>query len=875
MAITKPLFDLRNYSGGKLNNNIKYIVINDKTLDRTYISVNILAGSYNEPTGYDGLAHFLEHMLFMGSEKYPEESYFMDIVSKYGGFHNAHTQPTETCYYLGFLNEGFDKIIDIFSRFFIDPLFLKDAIDREMNAVNNEHLKNVNDDNWIFNQFIRNISSNKHFFTTGNLETLDKKDIREKMIEFYKKYYISRNISICIATNIDNSKVIDKLNKTFGTIKEATNEHKNTGIIFKEKGSAYYLKSIRNINKLVFIWEIPEQIESNQYKSQEFVMLGQLLTFNIEGSLKYYLKTNGLINNISYHVANEGYFEITFNLTVEGFNAIDTIEVLLNSYIEKIYSIDFNKVYDYFSKLNMINFNYLNKVDTLDLCIYLSSNMHYYKIEDTLIASHIIEKSKDYIKIFKQYIKPDNLVKIIVTQNYKTVNKIKINYYDSYYSKIKLNNNHYNDRYIDKLKLFDFNNEYLDIKPTIIKNLNNKIRLVKNHWIGGISQFNEPIIYFTINITNNQYYNTPTNYLMTTISCAILNYLLSLKFYNAFNVGYGVSFHPSTSLSSILISGSGLSDIIKFNHFMEKLFDFIGNINNHVKILSDSYIDSIINSIDMSIKNEIYSNPSEYNHYIIMLLANPNEYSNEVLLDRIVNIDSKMIREYLEKLFSLKCNVTSIFYGALKEFTNYKLLNFFNNKTKYEQSKIKPFWTDEKEIMIMHPDKNQHSTSVMYYYNVGPFIPKDNLLLFMVIDIIADKFFDELRTKKQLGYLVSMNVSNIMNNYAITQHVQSDRSINEIKKSIEQFNENIFSFIKEAEMGEYKKRVRNYLNIRDTNTHEIFDRYQSEIISRTFLFNRKELLIKYIDSIQFNDLKKFINRIINEKNCIKIIIKGN
>jgi insulysin len=398
MDIIKPKFDLRNYTGGKLINNIKYVVISDDTLDRTYISVNIKAGSYNEPQGYDGLAHFLEHMLFMGSEKYPKESYFADIVAKFSGFQNAYTDSRETCYYLGCDNDGYDQIIDIFSRFFIDPLFLKDSIDREINAVNNEHLKNINDDNWILNQFIRNISSNKNIFMTGNYETLNKKDIREKMIEFYKKYYITQNISICIATNININKIINSLNNTFGIIIPDTNNQQNTGIIFKEKGS-FYLKSIRDINKLVFIWEIPEQINSEQYKTHQFNILGNLLTVNIDNSLKFYLKNNGFINNFSYDVGLEGYFMLYFDLTPNGINNINLIETLLNNYLELIYQMDFDKVVEYYNKLNMINFNYLNKIDTLALCIHMSSNAHYYELNQVYIGSTIIKKTVDYIDL--------------------------------------------------------------------------------------------------------------------------------------------------------------------------------------------------------------------------------------------------------------------------------------------------------------------------------------------------------------------------------------------------------------------------------------------------------------------------------------------
>jgi secreted Zn-dependent insulinase-like peptidase len=56
---------------------------------------------------------------------------------------------------------------------------------------------------------------------------------------------------------------------------------------------------------------------------------------------------------------------------------------------------------------------------------------------------------------------------------------------------------------------------------------------------------------------------------------------------------------------------------------------------------------------------------------------------------------------------------------------------------------------------------------------------------------------------------------------------------------------------------------------------EVFNRYSSEIINRTYLFNRKEILLQQIKNITFNDLKNFIERIINNNNCIKIIIKGH
>ena len=55
-------------------------------------------GGFHEPSSIGGLAHFCEHMLFMGSEKYPDENEFSSFVSKFGGSDNAHTDTNITVY---------------------------------------------------------------------------------------------------------------------------------------------------------------------------------------------------------------------------------------------------------------------------------------------------------------------------------------------------------------------------------------------------------------------------------------------------------------------------------------------------------------------------------------------------------------------------------------------------------------------------------------------------------------------------------------------------------------------------------------------------------------------------------------------------------
>lgn len=78
--------------------------------------------SFSDPTEAQGLAHFLEHMVFMGSEAFPKEEEFDDFVSRCGGYTNAHTDAEQTCYVFEVLAQFLEPALERFSHFFRDPL---------------------------------------------------------------------------------------------------------------------------------------------------------------------------------------------------------------------------------------------------------------------------------------------------------------------------------------------------------------------------------------------------------------------------------------------------------------------------------------------------------------------------------------------------------------------------------------------------------------------------------------------------------------------------------------------------------------------------------------------------------------------------------
>ncbi|OWM66636.1 hypothetical protein CDL15_Pgr010287 [Punica granatum] len=108
-------------------------------------------GSFSDPYEAQGLAHFLEHMLFMGSSKYPDENEYDSYLSKHGGSSNAYTEAEHTCYHFEVKREFLKGALERFSQFFISPLVKMEAMEREVLAVDSESLDVL--ESWVVELF--------------------------------------------------------------------------------------------------------------------------------------------------------------------------------------------------------------------------------------------------------------------------------------------------------------------------------------------------------------------------------------------------------------------------------------------------------------------------------------------------------------------------------------------------------------------------------------------------------------------------------------------------------------------------------------------------------------------------------------------------
>ena len=218
--IEKGDADWRSYKAIQLPNGVQCIFVHDKTSKHTACSVCVGSGASADPRELSGLAHFTEHMCFLGSKAYPGENEFKKYLSSHGGRSNASTSMAQTVYKFEILQEHAERAIDIFANFFISPLFTLSGTEREVNAVDSENSKNMSNDGRRRLQILKTLVDPDHHyskFSTGNAQTLamdgdnnhdnrmlvDSEQsksafIREALLAYHRRHYRPDNFVVVV-----------------------------------------------------------------------------------------------------------------------------------------------------------------------------------------------------------------------------------------------------------------------------------------------------------------------------------------------------------------------------------------------------------------------------------------------------------------------------------------------------------------------------------------------------------------------------------------------------------------------------------------------------------------------------------------------------
>lgn len=316
----KPESDKKEYRAIKLPNGLQAILIRRIEEDGSENEINAAAalvvgiGSYDEPSSIGGLAHFLEHMLFMGSQKFPEESGYNDFISANGGSNNAMTDNEKTAYFFDVAEKSFPEALDRFGQQFVAPLLNKNAIQRERESVDSEFQMAQKSDDIRLNALCKSLAISSHpvsFFDYGNSTTLKENinddDLYEAVLDFFKKY-IANNMFLSVQSNRDLDELQRIVVEIFSAVKSGevpVRPQLSPSEIFKPEfhTKMFYVKPIAEKNEVVLTWNMNSVIP--HYKCRPLNYIEVIFDNDGEGGLANFLREKNFATSVSFENSSD------------------------------------------------------------------------------------------------------------------------------------------------------------------------------------------------------------------------------------------------------------------------------------------------------------------------------------------------------------------------------------------------------------------------------------------------------------------------------------------------------------------------------------------------------------------------------------------
>ncbi|KAI5186778.1 insulysin [Nematocida homosporus] len=183
--------DPNSYKTIVLPNKLQVVLVTNPESLKSAACLKVQVGSMHNPRDHLGLAHLLEHALFMGTKTHPDVNYYRKFIQDHGGSSNASTAQEYTEYHFDVSSNYLGQALDIFSGFFKYPLIDAQYLEKELNIVHNEMETGMGNDAkraFILGLHLTKPESPLSKFTTGSRETL-KSTKREHLLCFWKQYY--------------------------------------------------------------------------------------------------------------------------------------------------------------------------------------------------------------------------------------------------------------------------------------------------------------------------------------------------------------------------------------------------------------------------------------------------------------------------------------------------------------------------------------------------------------------------------------------------------------------------------------------------------------------------------------------------------------
>ncbi|GHC24824.1 peptidase M16 [Aidingimonas halophila] len=861
--------DSREYRTLELENGLEVLLVSDPEADKAATSMNVGVGSANDPEDLDGLAHLLEHMLFLGTDDYTDPDAYQSYLSRHGGNHNAFTSTRDTNYFFDIEPDALAGALDRFSRFFIAPLFNADQLSSERSIVHSEYQSRIRDDgrreNDVLNQLL-NPDNPTTGFSVGSRETLadqpeGEPSLRERVIDFYHRYYDANVMQLAIVAPQSLDELEDMVRKRFTNIADNDRERETIEEPLANKDELpriVSMQSLRDSRSVRFLFPIPDPHED--YRTKPAAYLANLLGHEGEGSLLAALRDAGFADGLSAGVSrsdgNEALFSIDISLTPAGAEHLSRIQATLFEAIELIRKDGLEEWrYDEQAQLAEQEFRFQQHGSPLQSAMRLSMNLAYYPLEDVNYAPYRMDGyDAEQIETYLQALNPDNLIRLYsgpdvdgdqqspwFQANYRIHEKA-----DSSAEPLSgLSLPEPNPFIAKDMSLLD---EQDDAPSLLIDEESFTL------WHQAHSGFDTPKVEWRFSLQHPDAATSAREAVLARLLAGWLGDSLNETFYPARLAGQ--NFDPYAHSRGMTLSFSGWRDRqeLVMHEALSQLVE--GDID-------EGSIERVRHRLEREWRNEPQDAlHRQANRTLSQALIRP-QWPTGDLLAASAELSAEDVREY-RRHFLDNLRIESMVIGNIDEEQAARagrlVADALEPRLEADDTpRLEPL-AITSELPTLHPETTRKEHVVLRYLQGQDRSLASQAKLAVLGQLIESPFYDRLRTEQQLGYVVNAGYSPMLDAPGLSLLVQSPDTESETIQShiddfLDTFSDRLDS-LNDEDIQAYRQAVRDRLMQRDNSLGELTNRLWYALAYGDTDFDRRERLAEQVMEVDHEALRE-------------------
>ena len=888
--------DQREYRSLKLDNGLNVLLVSDSEADKAAASLAVNVGSGDDPKNRQGLAHFLEHMLFLGTEPFPEAGEYQEFINKHGGSHNAFTAHDVTNYFFEIDNDALATALDRFAPFFISPTFDADYVEREKNAVNAEYTSKSKDDGRRIFSAEKQAMNPEHpyaKFATGSLSTLeDRADslIRDELIEFYHQHYSANEMTLTLIGNYDLETLEQWTVEKFSAIPKRD-------VIAKAQRPSLYLQEqlpldlqiepIKELRQLKLSFPMPESLSLYEYKPLQII--NHLIGHEGEGSLLALFKKRGWAEGLSagrgVSTPWESTLTVNVQLTLVGLFRIDEITAAVFAYIELLQEglqdkAFIEQIYGEQHQLAELAFANQEKSKAAHFAVRLTNNLRHRDADQVIYGDYQWQiPTTEILKPFLDKLTVNNLIRTLIAPEVET------NTSDTWYDTkmmlrpavIKLTSakqepilkpEYREQLFLPKANPFiphSFtltNSPAQEIPTTLIDE--DGLRL----WYYPEQEFRLPKAKVFLNLHNQGVADNAKDRIIAQLFSHSVNELISSYTYPAYVAGLNYQLHASGR--GLELSMSGYHD--KLHILLEKIVETMASLTTDN--VSEEEFQRYKAQLKRRLENQLKAKP--YERTISELrrwLRNPS-FSQQEMIAALETVTLKDVLAFNQRL-KTSLYVDGYVHGTLEPEAAKAISEVLKKAYQPNGNRIAPAKISKvPNNNFVQSIEQQHPDSAMTLYIQGQQFDemtsdKARAHYALLAQIISSPYYQWLRTEKKLGYIVSASPFPQNAVPGLVFIVQSPTaSSREILAESELFFADFKNQIKDLtaeEFEEHRQGLISRLVSKKKNMAEKVGHFWHNIEVNRLTFDTNESIAKEVEAIQLADIQMLFESSIIEK----------